>query len=380
MNTYKKVLSAVFLLSSSYSAHSLEPAEIDVDGILITPTIEIAGYTDDNYLATEDAESSSIIGIAPSVSIAIPGDKSLVEIDYTLDHQIYNASGAENLTNHYFDVGGNWELDVRNKLALNANVTKTELAANAFTAGELNAFTETSVGAGYTYGAPSATGNIEVGLSTGTNRSDNGENLGRERNFVNYRAALLYKVTDKTRLTAEVNGAKYHYIESDALDSTNSAVLLGAKWEATAKTTGFFKVGKEKKDFKDSARGNTDINSWEMSVNWQPKTYSTVILKTSQKIDEGLYGADYTDNQLNSIQWNHDWGRGYSSKLIYLNQDQDFSTGRHDDSEAYTVGVNYLAKRWLDVGLDYQKSNRNSNQNINDYERNILKLSVNISL
>lgn len=382
MNTYKKVPLSVVLATMSSTAFAIDPAALDFDGIEVTPTIEVAGTYDDNYEATNNQKSSWITSITPAVNVAIYGRKALYNINYALNHQIYEASGSQNLTNHYLKLSADYEFDVRNALTVEAGYNKTETATSTYTAGVLNSFSTSNIGASYTYGAPSASGNVELALNHVLLRSENGANQDQERDSTTANVAFIYKVTDKTKLTAEVKGTQFDYIQSSSLlDSKNIAYLVGARWEATAKTSGSVKLGKENKDFDDSSLKDPDLTAWEASIDWSPLTYSVVTLTTSQKIDEGSYNSSYTNSRNNEIKWTHDWGRGYSTNLNYINSEKDYvSQNRLDTINAYGVGLKYEARRWMDIAFDYQSSNQDSTDATYDYDRNVFKLTLNVSL
>lgn len=382
MTKYKQVHLAVVLATMSSAAFAIEPAALDFDGIEVTPTLEIAETYDDNYLATNAEESSWITSITPSVNLTLYGRKALYQLNYALNHQLFEASNADNLTNHYVSASADYEFDVRNNLTVEAGYNKTESAAAAFTPGELNAFNTANIGASYIYGSETATGNIELGVNHVAMRSDNGVNLDQERDSTSASAAFIYRATDKTRLTAEVKGTAFDYIDSASLlDSTNLAYLVGARWEATAKTEGSVKFGIENKDFNDSSLDDTDLTSWEASIDWAPLTYSVITLTTSQRIDEGSYNSSYTNSRNNEIKWVHDWGRGYSSNVNYINSEKDYvTTNRLDTINAYGIGLTYEAKRWMNIAFDYQASNQDSTDATYDYDRNVFKLTLNLSL
>lgn len=382
MNTYKTVSLSALLAVSSSPALALDPASIDYEGLEVTPTLEVAGTYDDNYstLNKDIAQSSWIASITPSIKISAFGDKSLYEIDYTFNHQRFTDPDAQNLNSHFFDASAFYEFDVRNRLNIGANISKTETAANAFTLGALNAFTSKNISANYIFGAPSATGNIEFGINRENFRSDNNENLGLERDSTSWNAEFSYKATEKTRLTAEIRQTKYDYVISEILNAKDTSYLLGARWEASSMTTGYAKLGKRVKDFDQSDIDNTHLSTWEVSVDWEPKTYSIVTFTTNQRIDEGLFGANYIDTIEHAVDWRHDWGRGYESNFGASYSGKDYENGREDDTRSYNVGLTYMAKRWMDINFNYRHTNQNSNDLDYDYARNIFKLSVDVSL
>ncbi|GAB6069247.1 hypothetical protein JCM30760_03440 [Thiomicrorhabdus hydrogeniphila] len=382
MNKYKQVQLAVALATISSAAFAIDPASLDFEGIEVTPTLEVSGTYDDNYQATSEEKSSWITSITPAVNVAIYGRNAVYNINYALNHQLYEASGSQNLTNHHLNATADYQFDIRNALTVEAGYNKTESATSTYTPGELNSFSTKNLGASYTYGAPTATGNLELGANYEQYRSENGVNLDQERNSTSASATFLYKITDKTKLTAEVRGTQFDYIESTSLlDSTNLGYFVGARWEATAKTEGHIKIGKENKDFDSSSLKDTDLNSWEVSVDWAPLTYSVITLTSNQKIDEGSYDSSYTNTTNNEIKWVHDWGRGYSSNVNYTNTNRDYvTTNREDTINAYGIGLTYEAKRWMDIAFDYQASHQDSTDTNYDFNRNIFQLTLNISL
>lgn len=382
MSTQNKLYLSALIASLSHNAYALDPASIDFEGLSVTPTVSVAGSYDDNYLTLndDDKKASWIIGITPSVNIVAFGEKSTYELNYTMDHKRFNDLGASNLTSHFLDASANFAFDVRNNLNLGASINKTQTVENAFTIGELNDFTTRIIGANYIYGAPSATGNIELGVSRENYRSNNDVNIGQERDSTSVNAVFVYKITDKTKLTAEARTTIFDYLSNDPLDSRNRGLLIGARWEATSQTTGFAKLGREIKDFEEPGKDNTSLTTWEVSADWAPKTYSVVTVTTNQRIDEGNFGADYSDTRVSSINWRHDWGRGYSSNAGYALRRIDYSNDRLDDRRTYNVGLTYLVKRWVDLNLDYRHINQASTDEIYDYERNVVSLSVDVSL
>lgn len=380
MFTHNKLPAAILLACTSSTAYALDPAAMDFDGIQVTPTLEVAGTHDSNYEATPTAESAWITSITPSVTITAFGRKSQYDLNYTLNHKAFNKSGAKNLTSHYLSATAALEFDVRNQLGLSASIANTEESANAFTPGELNAFKTSTIGANYVYGAESATGNIELGFQKASKRSANDFNKDQENDVNTTSAGFIYKATAKTKLTAEMISRDFDYISNTALNSRNTSYLLGARWEATAQTTGFARFGKQTKDYDTAGIKSANGNRWSLSVDWAPKSYSVVNIAANQLIDEGTYGANFTKTTNQSIAWNHDWGRGYTSTLSYTNSFKDYDATREDKVNAYGIGLTYMAKRWMDIAINYSKTNQDSNDNNFDYDRDLVTISVNLSL
>lgn len=388
MKTHKKPLQALLfytllplaLVSASLNAYALEPETIDFEGGALTPTLEISSLYDDNILATNDPKSSWITSIKPTLALGIQGEKASYGLSYTLDHKMYASGPVDSLNNHSLKALADFPFDVRNRLKLKASMNKTESIDNVFVLGTLNQFSQNALGGSYVYGAPTATGNIELEYNHGSLRTDNNINLDQERDSDDISTAFVYRVTDKTRLLAELRAAQYNYVSNTTLDSTSLAYLVGARWEASAKTAGSAKFGTEQKDYKDNTLSNASRSTWEVSVDWSPLTYSTVTLATSQKIEEGAYGASYIDTTKNGIVWSHDWDKGLDSQFGYAVIKQDYSDGRVDDITTFNASLKYKVRRWLDASFNFQHSEQNSPINERNFSRNVFRLTLNASL
>ena len=167
-------------------------------------------------------------------------------------------------------------------------------------------------------------------------------------------------------------------------------MLLGVTWDATAKTTGSVKVGREKKSYDKSFYKDKSMNMWEAAVAWAPRTYSTFDFKLRRGFDEGdnYYEYDSGEHISSSIKttayhagWKHQWMDRLSSNLTFSHTDRKYqNTDRDDKIKQYGLGVTYEMRRWLDVGLGYTHRDNDSNLASRDYKRNIYALTFNASL
>ena len=152
-------------------------------------------------------------------------------------------------------------------------------------------------------------------------------------------------------------------------------------WDATAKTSGTFKIGREKKDFKKSIYSDKKTGMWEAGITWAPLTYSTFTLNTRRGFDEGEDNASTIKSENTRLGWKHNWMERLYSEASYARGDRKYQeSSRHDKRDDYGLSLTYQARRWLDVGVGYTYADNDSNVRNESYKRNIYALTVSASL
>ncbi len=208
----------------------------------------------------------------------------------------------------------------------------------------------------------------------------------QDRNIDAINTILFYQIMPSTSLLIQGNVMRLAYKKGfiggiGDLDSNQYTVLGGLTWQATYQSEGFFKVGWNQKFFDESVRGDSSNFSWEIGVNWEPLTYSTISFVTSQKIEE----ADGLGNDANvrnvTLSWEHGWYKRLRTTTSFLYNNADYSGNNREDNDISAgLSVDYDFRRWLTVGADYAYSIRSSTGDDLDFERNIFGLHVVFSL
>ncbi|MBO1923330.1 outer membrane beta-barrel protein [Thiomicrorhabdus sp. 6S3-12] len=364
----KPLALAVCAFASSHS-YALEPASFGSSGVSFTPTLNLSYLYDDNIRATQNALSSKVTTINPQLALNMDSAKSTFSALYSYSRRIYEEDSVDPLTDYSFSANSTYAFDVRNNLKVSTGLNKTENIANATQVGETDKMKNFNLGAVYVYGAPSATGNLEFGLSMDNIRAQDQINAALERD--SGAANLLFSVrgAGTTRLLAEAQIVQHHYISAGYKDGANYTGRIGVRWEATAKTSGEVKIGYERKEFDDSAMDGSELVNWAAQITWQPRTYSTFTLSSSQRIDEGNYGASSVDVRENSLDWRHDWGNRIQSNVMAAYSSKEYSNGRNDDARNFSIRLDYQVRRWMDIGIGYIFSDQNSSDIDYDYDR-----------
>lgn len=379
------LLTAAVSLACCSNVLAVDPQTVKLaEGVGLTPSLKVVETYDDNFRAVETNEKSSwITTISPTLTLNAAGSKSNYSLSYTASSDTFHSSSKDNNVDHYLQAEAGFAFDARNKLKLSARYDDVEETASDSQNVENDKYTTKKIGGVYAYGADSALMQLEGGAgyeelryhNTGTLNAD------KERDTTALRGTFYYRVAPKTRLLLEGRHTDYAYVTNTKLDSTSVAALVGATWEATAKTTGTVKIGRERKDFDQSGLDSASKATWEAGVTWAPLSYSRFSLTTRQGIDEGDNGASTIDSQSVALGWDHDWSKYLRSNVSLSRSNQDYQDiVREDETDTFGVGLTYAMRRWLDVGIGYKYSDKDSDAANESYTRNIYALTVRASL
>lgn len=383
----KKILSsaiAAAALGVSLQAVAFEPASIRVGEMLLTPTLGITEAYNDNIRETADGESSWITTLNGGLRLSAQERLNTYFVEYAFSSDVFHSSQDDNNTDHFFGAGTHLEFDSRNRLDLNARYANVTSVADTTQLGVEDETETTTIGGVYGFGAESARFQLEVGVNQEWLRYVNGGvlNEAKERDVLSGNIIGFMRLAPKTRALVEVRQREFDYEQSGSRrDSTANIYLAGLTWDATAKTSGTIKVGREEKDFDERSIKDQDTSTWEVGVSWQPRTYSTFELVTRKGFDEARFSETFIETTSSTISWKHDWSSRVSTTAAVTYIEEEFADAikREDETWIYRAGVDYAWKRWLNVGLSYEYKDKESDLSVREYDRNLVALTLNLS-
>jgi len=178
---------------------------------------------------------------------------------------------------------------------------------------------------------------------------------------------LLY--TDINYTAAEVDS-----------DSTETSWMLGVSWEASARTTGTIRYGNQKKKFDNPEIRNYNGPTWLASINWRPRTYSSLILTATRNTQEPDGNANYVVRQDISLAWMHEWATRFGTTVdIGYGEDDYRPDVRTDDIWYYGISARYMFSPHFRLGASWQGYDRSSDESQFSYKRNIFMLTLEAS-
>lgn len=395
--TLASLITPTALIFSLPAVAAIEPAAIDAGPVKVVPMISAQVGYDDNFFSTSaNEEDDTITVLSPSVQLIAEDGLNAYRLTYQVSQGMHQDHSSDNYTDHNLSADAHLEFSQRSVLDLNAAYNKgheargTGLSASGGIANSIDApleYDTQTVGFSYIYGAPDATGRIQVYGEHLDREYQNFRSVteGRDDTEVTLGAVFYYQIMPKTSLLFEARNKDIDYDldPANSLDSETRKYFVGATWEGTAKTTGTVKVGVSEKDFDSASRKDFTSSSWEASVRWAPRTYSVVDISTSRSAAESTGNGNFIDTKSYNVNWNHAWSDIINTDLgLGLTNEtyEGAADGREDDTTSVNMGLNYDMRRWLTFGLNYTYSDIDSNLANTDYSKNLVMLTINASL
>ena len=401
MQTHIKTLTPIFALLSvgfaAPAAANLKPGSfITKDGAEITPTLQTGLNSNNNFFSTPDNEESRLIWtITPNVKAVIDDGPDSYSLDLGTSSSLHNKDTADNFTQVNIGAGVHKEFTSQHRLDINVDADWLyEPRGSGLTEGlgdavnELVKYQEQNVLARYEYGAQSS--KAQVALKTGF-FSKKYQNFREVSQYRDYDKSLIgvtgyYNTQASTRTFLEVKQENYRYdvlqTNSISRDSDDLKILLGMEWEATALTSGSFKLGYQNKNFNANERESFSGLSWEAGVKWQPLSYSTVQFTTSRSAKDPLVQGDYIKESTYGVNWTHSWS-DYLSSLAGINYTSEQYTGdvgRKDKSKSARLGLNYIASKFGMMSTYVDFIDKDSTQSAIEFDRVIVGVNFTFAL
>jgi len=385
--TITAVLLAAHLSLFSMQAYALEAKGFPVGPFKVYPALGVVEVYDDNiFLAQNNEKDSWVTVISPHILAKTQYRASTYSILYHADIARFHSSSNDNFEDQQLLAKADMVLSSRVRLDLQAEFldghdgrgTTDRVVANG-----PDEWHSWGIGGVFGYGAEKARGQFELEASYVDKEYDNNRAItrGADHAIGEVGGTFYWRVRPKTQLVFEARYADIDYDLSSAnLDSDEQRYYIGVKWDATFKTTGTAKIGYMMKDFDSAARKNFDGASWEIGVQWRPRSYAVVDISTSKGFTESTGVGDVTVVQDFDVSWKNQWGHRLSTTASLRLANLDYQNSpREDDFQKYELRADYALRRWLDMGAGYFYEDRDSNTAGNDYNRNNFRVSLDAS-
>lgn len=382
--------SAASLPTAPASGLPIPPGGIPVGPMVVYPAIEASmGHNDNLFSSNINKGSSTQTTISPSVRAEAKIGPHSFDAAFRLDKTSYSSSPADDNTIYSLLGNGNLVLSGRAGLKLRAEYRRgidprgsTDRAGSATPDEWVNQGVEGI----FSYGAPGARGRIEIDAAAYSRRYQNNRatTVVSDRDTTQLGGTFLWRVAPKTEILALAQTRSVDYaLDTSTQSSTEMRYQVGAKWDATAKTSGIVKFGLLEKKFNNSGRTDFSGSSWDAAVRWSPLTYSVFDFSTSKSTNESTGTGDFLLTQLYGVNWNHAWNSRFSTAaLANWRKDEFLGTngGRVDKTSTLGLSATYQWQRWLRFGGSYTMTDRTSNPNTFDFTRHLWMLTVGATL
>lgn len=188
-------------------------------------------------------------------------------------------------------------------------------------------------------------------------------------------ATAFFQAFPKTRFFFEYDYGIYNYMKNPVKDNNSSFnnYWLGAKGVLSKKTTGILKFGSQQRRYKNKAL-NLDGITVQMDVSYEYSPKTKLLLGVSQGPRQGNYIADGNEKSFSYyLSCLYSFNKKLNLVISPWSFEEDkYSSGRKDDSYNYSLGLNYLFRKWMKFSLACSHFERRSNLLNAGYKDNVI--------
>jgi hypothetical protein len=354
--------------------------------LFFTPYVGVgAGYDDNLLLSSDNRKASTVYVFSPGFRLEARDPNKVIQLGYQAQIGRYGQSDGDDYVDQsaraQFDVA----LDRRNYLRFGLDYIRghdPRGSTDRPISGSPDKYRLVLPSVTYSLGSAGAPGRLEAYYNEGDRRYLNNRSITEfsDRKAEEFGGAFYWRVLPRTHLLAEARRTNIRYHTNTRTNSREDRVYGGVTWEATAATTGTIKAGRVKKRFENDD-SSTSSPSWEAIVNWAPRTYSKVDFYTARQTNESTGLGRFLLTSIGGITWTHAWS-SYLSTGIDARYTKDEYQGfdRTDDTASLGLRAGYKFRRWLTLGAEYTRTQRDSNLRPFDYDKNLYLLTATASM
>lgn len=346
-------------------------------------------YTDNLTYSETDRISTWGTLLSPSIELGLQKSSKTATLNYQVHRAEYFGTSSDDFLNHQIQGKLKFQASQRTNMQFFALYGKKhEERGTGYSIGSANKlsqndrFREYHTGTVINYGSPQSIGRIEFKLNAHAARLDNRDSAAQFANQNNFHGSLafFYKFKTNTSLFIEANSTKNKFTllsGKNSLNNLDTRVYAGTSWDATALTTGTFKLGLSHKDFSNKEKGSASGFVWDLGVRWHPIQTTWFDVATQSLTEETAGNGDYVETTKISSTVTHQWQQLIQTSLnigavknTYQPTDQEQGTW-HIQAE-----FNYQIHHRIKIGASITHEERLSTKSGHDFQRNIAKLSL----
>ncbi len=341
------------------------------------------GYNDNLLSAPSNTLESSYYAIQPALMAEAKKGGDRYTLGYTGNFTRYTDTSNDDFNNHQLALAGDNRFTTKSTLGWTlgyAHGVDPRGSTDRPQSAEPDRWGAWNARAMYGYGSAGAQGRIELEGNATRKRYDN--NLiyteAGDGDLMGLSGRFIYRVMPKTSAVLEARHAVSDYsLGTSTNDNSDQRYLVGVVWDATAKTSGSFKLGYMNRDYDQASKPSASGSTWEGGIKWSPLTYSVFDLKTVRTVNDSTGLGNFIHTTDSTLAWNHVWVSRFSSRLSlgYGKDDYD-GIARNDTRSSVGAGVFYALRPNLRTGLEYSHVERDSDLSGYDYTRNTALLSL----
>ena len=233
------------------------------------------------------------------------------------------------------------------------------------------------------YGSAASSGQLVGRARYSERRYTNNQQDYRDYDSTGGTGIFYYRVAPRTRLLFQADYDDYDYRKEDVFRADQGGdeyrLLTGVTWEATAKTTGVFKIGYRDRSYNDDRFDSQSGLALFLDGTWEPNSYTRVAfgaaVDNQDSAQQGSNGSVDTSAHIGMVRDITPRTR-LKTDLRYVNEDFDEKPKREDTRWEYGLGIEYSLLHWLDIGAAYRFEDRDSDRDIFDFSSNVFLVTA----
>jgi hypothetical protein len=359
---------------------------IEENGVLAA--LNIAYKSDSNVQRNGLGRSDDLVSISPNIAYANFFGKHAFSVGYTGEYMRFSDQSNLNFENHSLLSSLSFDHSLRFTSKITGSVQKgvedpsqVNSLINNFE--EFTKYKKAAINGEFAYGRKESIGQIVIGVDVANADYDNNQQEFRNMDSIGAYTQFFYRVAPNTRAVVEVSYYDFDYddVENFLNQSSQQASLLaGLEWIYSDQLSTSFRAGYQTKDFEDETLNNVDGLSFALEVVWQPTEYTNFDVEGSQSASEStIAGLPERISTSIGISFEHELTQRLRSYGSYFYAIDDFGARKDTNNDA-KMGITYEVKRWLDVTLEYQYQERDSDFENFSYNANVVMLSFEMAI
>lgn len=346
--------------------------------------LAIVESSDSNMLSSNANKRSSLVTlVSPLVALQAKKGADTYSLAYRADVGRYSKSSADN----YVDQGllGAAELSLSTRAILKLSPAYRighDARGSTFGPGTSvpNTWHSTDVAGSFSYGGDGSRGRIvlDAGYQDRQYENNRGVTIAYDRTLRDLGGAFHLRMSPKISTFVQVTDTRIAYKDfTSTLNSYERRFLIGAIWDATAQTSGSFKMGRLQKKFASATRQAFNGAGWEGSVRWSPREFARVDWVSGRQTSESTGVGNFVLVTSNSLDFGYDLSERTTLHFNVGKITEDFnSAARTDNTESYGLKAEYKMRSWLVGSVEYTDRVKKSTDPTGNYNRNIFSLKV----
>jgi len=201
---------------------------------------------------------------------------------------------------------------------------------------------------------------------------------GRDRETESIHLDIDWQFGSRTSVFGRVQRTDVDYtsVFSD-LDAEQTDYLFGFRVKPTSTLSGVVGIGRTDRDFDAVTREDFDGTIYYGNLNYAFSPLSNLQLAASRAVEEpGAIESDFFVSDLLGASWTHTLSERLIFDIYGKIIEDDYNDGRRDEFQDWGLGLDFVFRNWLTVGIYYGEVERESSLTGIDFENQFIGLRL----